>query len=178
MPRSRILVLSVTAIMLIAANCTSLFAQTAQPASKSRTVALTIELEKAVFVIGEKPWAILTMKNTSRQEFCLSTSPDLFRVHVEGPSGEAPQTEWHRHLNGDFRPGDAPSPPEAEATCRPIQPKESDFEGFNLLMYYNLSAPGKYSVYLEALDPSGPQDASGLWLRTNTVLFEILPKKP
>jgi len=80
MTKTRIFALTVTAITLIAANCTILFAQAPQPASKSRTVGLTIELEKAQFVVGEKLWAILTMKNTSRQEFCLSTSPDLFRI--------------------------------------------------------------------------------------------------
>jgi hypothetical protein len=178
MTKTRIFALTVTAITLIAANCTTLVAQAPQPASKSRTVGLTIELEKAQYDIGEKPWVILTMKNTSRQQYCLSTSPDLFRIHVEGENGEPPQTDWHRHLHGDVRPGDLPDPPETPPTCRPIVPKSSDFEGFNLLMYYKLTKPGKYSVYLEVLDPSGPQDASGLWLRTNTVPFEILPAKP
>ena len=178
MTQIRILALSVITITLIAANCITLFAQAPQPASKSRTVGVTIELEQDQLAVGEKPWAILTMKNTSRQQFCLSTSPDLFRVHVEGTKGEPPQTEWHRHLHGDVRPGDGPEPPETPPTCRTIAPKSSDFEGFNLLMYYNLSTPGKYSVYMEVYDPSGPQDGSGLWLRTNTVPFEILPKKP
>jgi hypothetical protein len=178
MTRLRILALSATSIVLIAATSVSVFAQASESSGKSRSVSVSIELDKDRIAAGKKPWAIVTMKNISRHDaVCLSTSPDLFRIHVSGSDGEPPLTEWHRHLRGDVRPGDGPDTPAGPVTCRPIAPKASDFEGFDLSQYYDLRAAGKYSVYLEVYDPLGPPDGSGLWLRTNTVQFEIVPPK-
>jgi hypothetical protein len=48
-------------------------------------------------------------------------------------------------------------------------PGESAIKNFDLTVYYDLSVPGKYSVYLDV------RDASGTWLRTNTLQFEVQP---
>jgi hypothetical protein len=40
---------------------------------------------------------------------------------------------------------------------------------FHVSGYYDVSKPGKYSAYVEVMDPT-----TGKWLRTKTVSFEIV----
>ncbi len=52
----------------------------------------------------------------------------------------------------------------------------TDYQTSDLTMFYDLSVTGKYIVSIEIDDPSGSQDESGLWLRTNSAKFEMEAK--
>ncbi len=175
MTRFRIHALSVTAVLMFAANCIFLDAQAALPASQSASITVSITLEKDIVPVGQKPVAILTIRNISHHVVGFSPASELCRVHVEGKDGEPAKTEWNRHLHGDYRPGDGPYLVDGPVVTMEVAPGSSDFRKYNLSDYYDLSAPGKYSVYIEFYDPSGPPNGSGLWLRTKTAHFEIRP---
>jgi hypothetical protein len=52
----------------------------------------------------------------------------------------------------------------------------SEVRHFDLAYYYDLSAPGGYSVYMEVRDPSSPPNGPEIWARTNAVQFEVEAK--
>ena len=148
-------------------------AQSASTASQAGSVSIHMSLQKSSYVIGEKPIAVMTMKNISSEAIWFSTALDLSRIHVTSKDGEPPKTELHRHLLGDFRPGDGPDLTSGPVVGRAIAPGTVDSQSYDLTHFYDLSKPGNYSVYLEIYDPAGPKDGSGHWLRTNTVNFKI-----
>jgi hypothetical protein len=49
------------------------------------------------------------------------------------------------------------------------------FNRYDLSGFYDLSKPGKYTVYIEVLDVSAleTKHGAGLWVRSKTVPFEI-----
>jgi hypothetical protein len=163
----RTLALTVAAILVIAANCTSLDAQATSTGSQSALISASIALENAGDPVGQKPLVVLTIKNVGSREICLSTASSVYRVHVEREDGEAPKTEYHRHLHGEYRPGDRPTLIDGPVICRPVAPGSSYSQRFDPATFYDLSVSGKYTVYLEV------RDDSGAWLRTNTAQFEI-----
>jgi hypothetical protein len=178
----RILALAVATVVATTAGCASLNAQAAQPAHRSASIAAGIALEKDHVVVGQKPILILTIKNVGDLKMCVSNASYLYRFHVEGKDGEPPMTEWNRHLHGDYRPGDGPALVDGPVVCQEIGPAIEPFDGmsesfkFDLTGYYDLSAAGTYSVSMEVYDQSGPQDGSGVWVRTNTAQFEMEAK--
>ena len=147
-------------------------AQAAQ-AKQPDSVSIHISLQKSSYVIGEKPIAVMTIKNISSNAIWFSTASHLYRVHITNKDGEPSKTELHRHQLGDFRPGDGPGLLSGPVAGRDIAPGAVDAQKYDLAAYYDLSKPGDYSVYLEIYDPAGPKDGSGHWLRTNTVKFEM-----
>jgi len=171
----RIFAVSVWATAAIASCPAPSGAQSASAANKPVSVSIRISLQKSTYAIGEKPIAVMTIENISSSGVCFSTASYLYRIHVASRDGEAPKTEFHRHLLGDFRPGDGPVLEGGPVDCRPIAPGSLDSLKYDLTAYYDLSTPGEYSVFLEIYDPAGPRDGSGHWLRTNTVTFEIQP---
>jgi hypothetical protein len=172
---SRKLVIFIAAIVMVAANCICLEAQAVSKASQSPSITVSIAMENSLVLMGKKPVAILTIKNISHQVVGFSPASDLCRVHVEGKDGEPARTEWNRHLRGDYRPGDGPYLVDGPVVTTEVAPGSSDFRKYDLSDYYDLSVPGKYSIYIEFYDPLGPPDLSGLWLRTRTEHFEIQP---
>jgi hypothetical protein len=142
-------------------------------AKQPDSISIHISLQKSSYVIGEKPIAVMTVKNISSNEIWFSTASHLYRVHVTNKDGEPPKTELHRHKLGDFRPGDGPGLSSGPVVGRSIAPGSVDSQKFDLSAFYDLSKPGDYSVYLEIYDPAGPEDGSGHWLRTNTTKFEM-----
>jgi hypothetical protein len=164
----RTLALAVMTVLVVTARCTSIDAQTTSQASKSALISVCISMDKSVYPVDQKPTVVLTMKNIASRQVCLSTASTVYRVHVDTEGGEAPETEYHRHLRGDYRPGDRSPIPEGPVICSPIVPGSSDTLSFNLTTYYDLSVAGKYSVYLEV------QDDSGVWLKTNAMQFEMV----
>jgi hypothetical protein len=183
---SRTLALAVMMIPTIVATGPPSAAQEASPAPQPGSIAASIVLDRSHFAVGEKPLLLITIKNVWDRKICVSlgSPPYEYRLHVSGRDGEPPQTEYQRHLNGVFRPGDGPDLPITVSSCTEIAPPMFNFDGvsvvfkFNLAAYYDLSAPGRYSVYLEVHDPVGPQDGAGIWVRTNTAQFEVEAKKP
>ncbi len=172
----RTLAFAVTMIVVNGSGSVALDAQAATPAIQTPSIAITISLEKSHFHVGEKPHATVLMKNISDHEVDFSTASDHFRVHVEGKDGAPKETEWQRHRHGDYRSGDGPELMDGPVISRPIVPGAADHQTYDLTKFYDLSLPGKYAVYIEIYDPSGPQDGSGLWLRTNSTKFEIEAK--
>ncbi|MGA7860108.1 MAG: hypothetical protein WCA11_19380 [Terracidiphilus sp.] len=172
----RTLALAVTMIVVNGSGSVALYAQAATPPIQTPSMTITLSLEKTHFLAGEKPHATVHMKNISDHEVDFSTSSALFRVHIEGKDGGPTETEWQRHRHGDFRPGDGPELMDGPVISRPIEPGATDYQTYDLTMFYDLSVPGKYIVSIEIYDPSGPQDESGLWLRTNSAKFEMEAK--
>jgi hypothetical protein len=172
----RTLALLATTIAVSAAQSMSLNAQAASPPRQVPSVAVSLAMEKDHVPVGQKPRVFLTFKNSSHQEIGLSIASHLYRVHVDGAKGEAPETEWQRHhLHGVWRPGDGPELMEGPNYGIDIAPESSNSRVYDLTRFYDLSVPGKYTVYVEVYDQSGPQDGSGNWLRTNTVQFKMVP---
>lgn len=99
----------------------------------------------------------------------------MYRIHVDGDKGEAPMTYVQRKLTGKLNPGEAPFPGVKEILS-PIMPYDmphpQDVRKFLLSHLYDLSAPGKYTVYAEVQDP-----ISQGWLRTNSVTFQVVEPK-
>jgi hypothetical protein len=174
MTRFHTFALSVTTIIVLAAQSASLNAQAASPPSRVSSIAVSLTIKKDQVPVGQKPWAVLTIKNISQRVIGISTNLS-FRIHIEGKGGEAPETEYHRHLHGDFRPGDGPALGGGPVIVSNLEVGAAQIQEWDLTMFYDLSRPGKYTVYIELYDPMGPGDGSGVWLRTNTVQFEIVP---
>ena len=142
-------------------------AQSAPAASETDSVSIHVSLQKSSYTVGEKPFAVLAIKNTGSEPIWFSDALYLERIHVTTKDGEPPKTELHRHLLGDFRPGDGPGLLSGPVAGRAIAPGTVYSHSYDLTYFYDLSKPGNYSVYLELYDPAGPKDGSGHWLRTN-----------
>jgi hypothetical protein len=175
MIRPRKLGLHLTPIIFIAAQSTLIYAQSAPPSSQSPVFAVSLAMERDRIPMGQKPRAVVTIKNISQQTACFSTASSVYRVHVEGKDGDAPETELKRHLRSDFRPGDGPELDDGPVVCRNIAPGASDHQTYDLTLFYDLTAPGKYSVVMEIRDYGNDRVGPSVWLRTNTAQFEILP---
>lgn len=148
-------------------------AQSPPVANQRDSVSIHITLQKSSYFIGEKPIAVMTIKNNSSKEIWFSTNPYLQRIHITSKDSEPRKTQLHRHLLGDFRPGDGPGLLSGGVSGRDIAAGAVDAQKYDLAAYYDLSKPGDYSVYLEIYDPAGPKNGSGRWLRTNTAHFEV-----
>jgi len=133
-------------------------------------LAISLAPEESSFPPGQKPRALLTFENLSDHTVCVLTNTP-YRVHIERKDGEPPKTEYYRHLLSDFHPGDGPDQSGGSNVCPEIAPHKSRTENWDLSAYYDLTLPGKYSVYIEVEWPSmtGPE----AWLRTNMVQFEV-----
>lgn len=153
------LALSVT----FAACCIAL---NAQVSSQSNTLAVSISMQTTQVPIGQSPVVLLTIKNLT--DNYASLPPDLYRVHVVGKNGEPPTTLFQRQITQQLRPGETDILRGGVTVDLP--PSETKTDKFNLLYFYDLNVPGKYSVYLDVLDSSGKRK----WLRTNTVQFVML----
>ena len=75
-------------------------------------------------------------------------------------------TRVQRNIAQKLLPGEAPLPGAAPSWA--IAPGESSSHQYQLSFFFDLSAPGKHTAYMEVVDPS-----SRKWLRTNTVQFEM-----
>ena len=103
--------------------------------------------------VGQEPRAILTVKNIGSQNWMGGMNQENYRVHIEGESGEPTKRNIEVTSPGFY---DA-LPPGMSRTMK-----------WELSAFYDLSASGNYAVYLEV------QEEPGVWLRSNTVQFEML----
>jgi hypothetical protein len=142
--------------------------QTPQPQSEWVTVNLSIDKEQVA--IGKSPWANLTVTNLSNHEIPLHDW--MCRVHVEGEKGEPPTTQVQRQSTGRLRPGEAALRAD-EYVVPTISPGKSYTLKYQLAYLYDLSVPGKYTVYAEVMDPSTQKSSTPKWVRTNTVQFTM-----
>lgn len=161
MRRYSALVLYLTFVIAIAAVCTSLKAQTPSQAARS-TFGVSIAMKQSEVPAGQAPWVTIHVKMLRDTQFSLLEH----LPHVEGEAGELPRTMYHRQ-----RRHESGVPPLAGDlhSVFPIEYKagESTIRNLDLMKYYDLSTPGKYSVYVEY------RDESGNWQRTNTVQFTM-----
>jgi hypothetical protein len=170
----RILALFVSTMAMLAIGPVPSRAQSAPATSETDSVSIHVSLQKSSYTVGEKPFAVLAIKNTGSEPIWFSDALYLERFHVTTKDGEPPKTGLHRHLLGDFRPGDGPGLLSGPVAGRAIAPGTVYSHSYDLTYFYDLSKPGNYSVYLELYDPAGPKDGSGQWLRTNTAQFEMV----
>lgn len=167
-----VVVLSALALSAESLNISE--AQSAPAVSETDSVSIHVSLQKSSYTVGEKPVAVLAIKNTGSEPIWFSDNLHLQRIHVTTKDGEPPKTELHRHLLGDFRPGDGPGLLSGPVIGRSIAPGTVYSHSYDLTYFYDLSKPGNYSVYIEIYDPQGAKDGSGHWLRTNTAQFEMV----
>jgi hypothetical protein len=170
------------AIVAIAATDSSGYAQTSpagiQPHlfnGKSTNIAVDLVLPKKQIPAGQTPWAFLTVKNLGGN---VTIAFPQDRVHVEGETGEPPTTLYQRQVTHKLRPG------ERELRMGGFEPEIwptfSSDRKYDLSQYYDLSKPGKYTVYIEVLDVSASETkhGAGLWVRSKTAQFEMLAPEP
>jgi len=148
--------------------CARAVSQTPPPQSDSITVKLSIEKDQVA--INQSPRAILTVRNLSDREIPLHDW--MCRVHVEGEKGEPPTTQVQRQNTGRLRPGEAALRGD-EYVVPVISPGKSYTLKYQLASLYDLSVPGKYTVYAEVMDPSTQKSSTPKWARTNTVQFTM-----
>jgi hypothetical protein len=159
------------------------YAQTSSAGDQQETVngrsaymAVSIALPQKQIPVGQKPWVVLTVELLGGN--VTAAFPET-RVHVEGDAGEPPTTLYQRQLTRTLRPG------ERELIGGGFQrsigpalsedgPKFSADEKWDLSLLYDLSKPGKYIVYIEALDQTASK-RDRVWVRSQTLQFEILP---
>jgi hypothetical protein len=138
--------------------------------SKSAHIAVSIGLPQKQIPAGQKPWAFLTVENLGGN---VTIAFPRDRVHVEGEAGEPPTTLYQRQVTQTLQPGE---PQLRMGGFEPeIWPTFSSDRKYDLSGFYDLSKPGKYTVYIEVLDVSAPETkhGTGLWVRSKTVPFEI-----
>ena len=141
----------------------------AQEAPNTDSLAVWVEMQKEQIPIGQEPLAVLTMKNESDR--AVSIHEHMYRAHIDGKDGEAPTTLVQRSITGKLRPGEAALRADEMSGPYTIWPEESLVRKFRLSYLYDLSLPGKYTVYCEVMDP-----LSHRWVRTKPVTFEMLEK--
>lgn len=109
----------------------------------------------------------LTVRNLSDEnlELCRYSCT----VHVMGEKGEPPTTYRQRDATHRLLPGESP----LEITLYAgwfIAPGNADTHHWILKDLYDLSTPGKYTLYFEVQDPKTREI-----LRSNTVPFSVPP---
>jgi hypothetical protein len=173
MQKVRTVVMFLAATIATVAGAISSRAQPAPAANQPDSVSIHILMQKSSYVIGDKPIAVMTISNISSNPIWFSIVSWHYRVHITNKNSEPPKTEFYRHILGDVRPGDGPMLMSGGIGGWPIAPGSTGSQSYDLSAFYDLSTPGDYSVYLEIYDPSGPQDGSGHWLRTNPAQFKV-----
>ena len=158
-----------TAVLIVLAlGCGLIWPQASTETDQSSLIKVSIAKNVSTAPPSEAAVVILKILNVTKSNNIGFTLREWnYRVHVLGANGEPPKTEYYRHLVGDFRPGDGPFLKDHSIPQLQVPPGGSDHWPIGLGRYYDLSVPGKYSVYLDV------RDDSGVWLRTNTVEFEI-----
>jgi len=150
-------------------GCVELNAQKVIPAHESNYLLVTITMEKRQVHVGESPKVILTIQNVSDHAVTVNGCA-TDRFYVQGEKGEPTTTFIERDHTNRLLPGESPlgCTLVASVTLNP----GGTFKGSALLSYfYDLSAPGKYTVYAEVASPEG-------WLRTDPIGFEVLTADP
>ena len=177
MARSNSNVLSLMALVAITASghfcCAQASSAGDQPKvveNKSAHIAVSIALLQKKIPAGQKPSVVLTVENLGGN---VTIAFPKDRVQVEGEAGEPPTTLYQRQVTQTLRPGE---PQLRMGGFEPeIWPTFSSDRKYDLSLFYDLSKPGKYTVYIEVLDVSAAESkhGAGLWVRSKTVPFEI-----
>jgi hypothetical protein len=159
------------AATVIASMTTSIhsLAQATSVASPTPSIDVKIAMEKDQVPAGGSPILIMTETNKSDRDVPVHTELHNYHLLIKGEKGEAPLTEFHRHLRGEWLPGDGPDLRADEMALTMISPGESGTLKFDLTRFYDLSRGGRYTVNVGAREQS-----SDNYISSNTVSFEIL----
>jgi hypothetical protein len=167
MNKSQQFVLRLATVVVIASSGICLGGQTVAPASQTDSITVSMTLDKDHFPAGQSPNVRVTMNNQTDHNIPFHF--DMLLLHIEGLSGEPPTTLNQRMATGKLLPGEAPLRADEYYSEDFIPARESITRTIRTRFFYDLSAPGKYTVYVDVRDP-----VSGKWLRTNTAQFEIV----
>jgi hypothetical protein len=155
--------------MVVYGQASSTEVRSATLAGRSATMVLSLAVPKENISEGQTPWVFLTVKNLSQDGMPFPQD----RVHVEGEKGEPPTTLFQRQLTHKLLPGEQEVRDTGYGPF--IEPGASFTRKYDLTKLYDLSSPGKYSVYVDVLDHSASKNNAGVWVRSNTAKFEITP---
>lgn len=154
-------------IVTVGANGSPTASQSAGETNNHPSLALSVALPQRQVPAGKAPTVQLTVRNLTNEDVPF---PETY-VHVEGANGEPPTTLRQRQLTHRLKPGE---PALMAGGFEPlIGAGASSTRKYDLGKLYDLIKPGKYSVYIEALDVAASKDNAGVWVRSNTVDFEI-----
>ena len=117
---------------------------------------------------GDTRTGELTITNSEQCRPGAVPGGDGCTVHVMGEKGEPPTTYRQRDATHRLLPGEAPL---KRTLYNPwiISPRAGDTHHWLLDAFYDLSAPGKYTLYFDVRDPK-----TGEILRSNTVPFTVI----
>jgi hypothetical protein len=139
--------------------------------SQSTTISLAIAVPAEHIPVGQKPWVSLTVKNLGAQEI----NYPYDRVYVDGPNGEPPTTLRQRQLTMRLNPGEPQLRMDRFGSY--IAPGASSTRKYDLSALYDLSEPGKYTVYIEVLDElaalAKAKTKTDYWVRSPVATFEV-----
>lgn len=131
--------------------------------SRAPAIEVSIGLQKDKVPVGESPYVFLRVENLTDQEITISEPTP----HVEGEKGELPMKAFPEIITDRFQPR-IPRLKTVVYVAWTIPPKDSSIHKYQLGYFFDLSHQGRYTVYMEVMDPS-----SHKWLRTNTTKFEM-----
>lgn len=167
MNKSQQFVLRLATVVVIASSGICLGGQTVAPSSQIDSITVSMTLDKDHFPVGQSPNVRVTMSNQTDHNIPFHFN--MLRLHIEGESGE-PRTEIRQRMaTGKLLPGEAPLREDEYNSQDVIPVRESITRTIRTKFFYDLSAPGKYTAYVDVRDP-----ISGKWLRTNTAQFEVV----
>lgn len=159
----------VLAVITLAVATVSLgSAQSGIPQAVSQpSIAIKASMGTYRLSTGDTLTGELTVTNLSNENLELCPWPDRCTVHVMGEKGEPPTTYRQRDSTHRLLPGEAP----LERTVYSpwiVAPGKADTHHWILDAFYDLSTPGKYTLYFEVQDPKTREV-----LRSNTVPFSV-----
>jgi hypothetical protein len=159
-------VLAVMALAVLAASIGD--AQSGVSPSVSRpSIAISAASGTYRLDTGDTLTGELTVTNLSNENLELCPWSDSCTVHVMGEKGEPPTTYRQRDATHRLLPGESP----LERTLYVgwlIAPGKADTHHWIVNKLYDLSSPGKYTLYFEVQDPKTHK-----MLRSNTVPFSV-----
>jgi len=178
--------MSITSTLTLASALSFAFSmairhQSLSPDVPKRPYISTVIPEKQSFSQDEKRVALLQWSSTveptvlADREVSIGCTP--IQIHVEkAGSGEPEKTEYYRHLLGDFRKGDQLTPTGGSCVSMGLLAGKTVKYTYDLALFYDLSKPGKYSLYVDFFDDDIISKTSS-WVRSNTTHFEIRATK-
>jgi len=143
---------------------------TLQEASSNLTVTISVQDDRQ----GNSgtPLLLLTVHNLGKDDVLFPEE----RIHVTGKTGEPKTTLRQRQVTHTLQQNE---PEIRDSGFDPvIEAGQSFTRKIGLKDLYDLSRPGKYSVFAEVLDAQASRDNAGIWVRSRTITFEVSPTAP
>jgi hypothetical protein len=167
MNKFRQFVIRLATVVVIASSSIYLSGQTVASARQTGSITVSMTLDNNHFQVGQSPDVRVTINNQTDHNIPFHFN--MLLLHIEGGSGE-PRTEIRQRMaTGKLLPGEAPLREDEYYSQDVIPARESITRTIRTKFFYDLSAPGKYTAYVDVKD-----SLTGKRLRTNTAQFEIV----